>query len=305
MSAFADTTGSVWFGGADGVVVFQDNGTWKDYPKFTSYLAVVNFALSPGGDLFAAGCAGVYQLAGDTWQVVLAGESMPWCATRIAVAADGSIWVNQMDIPQDRGHGVLHITDNSLNWYGTKNDVKYGNADLVTAAPWGTGYVNAVLPREDGSVWFATKEGVFVFDDQTWSKLPDDTYGPSSWMTAAMTGPDGDVWFGTPLGFARFDGQEWISYELSDGSTLDIFAIAFDDEGTAWLSALEGIGRFDGETLLLHTYDDGGVFAEITRPDLIGMSISGIADSLAFGPDGALWMPGGPVGIIRFDLAVP
>jgi ligand-binding sensor domain-containing protein len=120
-------------------------------------------------------------------------------------------------------------------------------------------------------------------------------------MTTAALGPDGDVWFGTPINFARFDGEVWTNYQLADGKPIDIFAIGFDSDGQTWFSALEGIGRFDGQTFQYYTYGDSNPFNDISNPELIGMSIAGIVDSMAFGPDGAIWMSAGPLGLIRFE----
>jgi hypothetical protein len=307
MSVFDAGSGDLWFTGVNGISTLEDAENWVYQPTLEGDLALISLDVSSDGDLLGAGCAGLYKFDGTDWQifkisdpVVEDSHSIPWCATKMAQAADGSIWLNSMDIPQNNGHGAVLIKEDGMEWYATESSTLF-DSNTVTGIPWEDGIVSEIIALDDGTVLFATYDGAFFYDEGSWSKIPEDVYGDYSWMTAAALGPDGDIWFGTPTHFARFDGEVWTSYHLADGMPIDIFAISFDSDGQTWLSALEGIGRFDGQTLHYYTYGDSNPFNDISNPELIGMSIAGIVDSMAFSPDGALWMSAGPLGLIRFE----
>jgi hypothetical protein len=300
LHVFLDGAENIWFSAVDGVFQLDALGNQRIYEQFDTQdlpdLAVI--AATEEQELFGAGCTAVYRFNGEDWDVVLEGPLlaaeqeayanifMYWCVSKMAFAADGSLWATQMDIPQDHDHGILQIVDNDFTWFDTP-------------------YITAILPQANGDVWFGTAEGLLMLQDGNWHRLPESVHTQSSWITTGMIGPDGAAWLGTPVEFARFDGQVWTNYQLSDGAPLDLFAFTYDASGDIWLSTLDGIGHFDGERLLLYTYDEAdNPFYSLSNPMFLGVSMLGLADSMVMGPDGALWLTFGPAGILRFEVPV-
>src|SRR5690606_17486689 len=125
-------------------------------------------------EMLASGCAGIYRLVAQEWQALPLSEALPWCATKMAVGSDGTVWINQLDIPQARGHGVLSLATGETDavWFGNTRDVEeYPERAMQT--PWEDGYVTAIIPRENGEIWFGTTEGLYTFLDGTWGRFDD------------------------------------------------------------------------------------------------------------------------------------
>lgn len=131
--------------------------------------------------------------------------------------------------------------------------------------------------------WFATENGVSMFDGERWSEwshenglgapnldnlpLSNNTglgtrtrhdlsvlvdgkpsYNPN-YVFCIHVGKDGSVWAGTWGGGAsRFDGERWSNLTAADGLAGNIvFAIIEDARGNLWFGTDQGLSRYDGK----------------------------------------------------------
>jgi ligand-binding sensor domain-containing protein len=150
--------------------------------------------------------------------------------------------------------------------------------------------VTTVAVTPDGSAWFGFGDssittpggGLSRFDGQVW-----DYHLGDAEVNVLAVAPDGQLWAGAGCAVLRYDGQAWRTVAdcgeaLPPGNVLDI---AFTPDGAAWVANGFGLGRFDGSTW-----------------QVCGKLIN----SLAIGPDGALWANGwegrqGSDYVARFD----
>jgi len=150
--------------------------------------------------------------------------------------------------------------------------------------------VTSVAVTPDGTAWFGFGDGsvstpgggLSRFADQVWDYLLSDAE-----VCALAVAPDGALWAGAGCAIHRFDGTAWMTVAQcgQDPPAGNLLDIAFAPDGAAWVANGFTLARFDG--------------ASWTRYDKL-------ANSLAVGPDGAVWVNGwegrqGSQYVARFD----
>jgi ligand-binding sensor domain-containing protein len=154
--------------------------------------------------------------------------------------------------------------------------------------------VFSILEDTDGKLWFATVEGVFVYDGKSFELfiVDEDKKGfmSSSHNTEYMLqDKNGNMWFGSRVndGVYRYDGETISNFKLED---LDGHKWAWpalqDKKGNIWFSNWGGTYRYDGTSFTSFTKEDGLCSKTIARI---------IEDS-----QGNIWFGGGE-GLCRYD----
>jgi hypothetical protein len=189
--------------------------------------------------------------------------------TDIAFARNGDVWVSTY------GCGVARFDGATWTTYGEEDGLLERHVLCATVA-------------SDGAVWFGTWKGVARFDGTEWTSYTRRDGLVSHGVEAVIEDPDGGVWFGTWAGIGRLSGSLWTSYDAGDVGTW-VESIAVAPGGATWAGTTAGIARFDLATWAWHT-----VLAVEGQPEERGVSI-------AFAPDGSLWVGTYNSGIYHFD----
>ena len=154
--------------------------------------------------------------------------------------------------------------------------------------------VFSILEDTAGKLWFATVEGVFVYDGKSFELfiVDEDKKGfmSSRHNTEYMLQDrNGNIWFGSRVndGVYRYDGETITNFKLKelDGHKWAWPALQ-DKEGNIWFSNWGGTYRYDGKSFTSFTKEDGLCSKTIARI---------IEDS-----HGNIWFGGGE-GLCRYD----
>ncbi|SHG48852.1 ligand-binding sensor domain-containing diguanylate cyclase [Massilia sp. CF038] len=143
-------------------------------------------------------------------------------------------------------------------------------------------FVNLMLIDREGNLWIAS-EGVHRLQGrQAWTshtrrqKLPSDTV----WNVTRTS--DGLLWAGTNRGLAYLGEKQWEVWPGTEERTL--YAFAQDKAGNFWVTGNNA--KAAGNTLLLRA---AGTSSFRSLP-LDGLDGPSTVNSMAFGPDGALYL---------------
>ena len=170
--------------------------------------------------------------------------------------------------------------------------------------------ISAIMEDEEGSIWFATSDGVCRFDGRTFDQITlpqEDTLGVSpetgypsrktKAATAIIQDRNGDFWIGTNAsGAYHFDGNTFTSFlkykgRLQPDSVYNNFisSIIEDPNGDIWISSFThgGINQYKDGKMIHHALKDG--FGD-------GMISTGYMDK-----SGDLWFGTRNGGIFRYD----
>ncbi|MQA75360.1 MAG: hypothetical protein GEU88_13625 [Solirubrobacterales bacterium] len=185
----------------------------------------------------------------------------------IAAAPDGGAWTTSAV-----GNGLFRVAaDEILDAF---SEPKYTSPAPITAGP-------------DGAMWFGDGGSTIRRITSTGAVQNFHAGGEDLAIVSITTGPDGNLWYtkfkpGVAVGGIRSRGGEIVRMSPSGSPTVFKPAVTKDllptqiipgPDGALWFSTVGGLGRIT---------TDG----RITEMNLPG---GRVADSLAFGRDGAIW----------------
>lgn len=157
-------------------------------------------------------------------------------------------------------------------------------------------WVYDIIQAKSGKLWFATIDGVFTYDGQsfTFFKIDEASNGFLSSNDNAermLEDKEGNIWFGgrTNKGVYRYDGKSVTNFKLEelfqDGPKPKPHNWAWpqlqDRQGNIWFSNWGGAYRYDGKSFTSFTKEDG-------LPGVITRIIEDKKGNLWFGGDGGL-----------------
>ncbi|MDQ3015594.1 MAG: hypothetical protein M3R25_02590 [Bacteroidota bacterium] len=228
--------------------------------------------------------------------------------------ATGRLWIGNED-------GEIFIYENN-SWIQFNSD------------PIGTNDIYKIAFSEDGNVWVATDDGVFLHDGTTWtefnssnSDLLADSYGD------ILIDSEGKVYVGSgseEAGLSVFDGTTWTVYTEANSELPSDYIndLELDNNGTTvWIATSRNVTRLNGATWTsFNLYD---IFAWYTSPNVMQMDANNklwvatevgvkvfsnnqwldaqhIAGSRSLRsmfrqPDGKFWMSEVFVGLLHYD----
>lgn len=137
--------------------------------------------------------------------------------------------------------------------------------------------VTQITPVGDGTLWLASKMGLFRFDpeekkflERYSSESTGEQWLPSSNIYHIYEDTDGIRWLGSDTGLIRWDPKtgEKRAFGRTDGLSNEvIYAIIEDDYQQLWLSSDYGLMQFDKETFKVRAYleKDGITHHEFNR----------------------------------------
>jgi ligand-binding sensor domain-containing protein len=115
--------------------------------------------------------------------------------------------------------------------------------------------VASIFTSREGSVWFATDNGVISSDFYSFVSFTtsrgladNDVQEVVQAPAAAHTRAPGRLWFLTMGGVSRLEGERFVPLE-GFRAGISVQAVAFDSQGSAWFATDQGALRWTGETL--------------------------------------------------------
>ncbi len=123
----------------------------------------------------------------------------------------------------------------------------------------GVSDVSAIHQDRAGSIWFGTRQGLFLMDGQNLKLYSTGEGLPSPDVRAIADDVDGTLWIGTGGGLASLHDGKMISFHKKDGlPSEDISALLVDSEGVLWIGTRgSGLARFSKNSWTHYTTDQG------------------------------------------------
>ena len=190
-----------WFGTRKGVSAFLDN-KWLTYSYQRQYpeglfldFPITAMATTPGGDSLyvATEGAGVARLFKDD-------------VDAISGASEYAIW-GPIEMPSDNVYSIC-ITPDGTQWFGTDLGVARHTGDQ-TLENWTIfntenglvhEFVQAIAADKEGAIWFGTKGGISVFQEEKWKSITRDDGLLSNNIQCIAIDKNGIIWCGTDTG---------------------------------------------------------------------------------------------------------
>ncbi|MBE9479550.1 MAG: hypothetical protein IMY80_06245, partial [Chloroflexi bacterium] len=153
---------------------------------------------------------------------------------------NGGLWIGTWN------HGVIYFDGKTYEYFSVKDGA-------TGSSPY---YGESVLDIEidhNGTIWFATFEGIFSYDG-----IQTKMYANAPGAISIAVAPDNSVWVGTPSsGISHFDGTEWHAHRTDDQMPSTIYDIASTINGGIWLATDRGVIFTDGHSWRTLNYVDG------------------------------------------------
>jgi signal transduction histidine kinase/ligand-binding sensor domain-containing protein len=147
-------------------------------------------------------------------------------------ARDGAVWAGTLS------GGASRLRDGVFTTYATTN----GLASNTVAS---------ILESADGTMWFATPNGVSTLSRGGWRRYVRADGLPSNDVNVLMEDSKGLVWAGTAAGLAFFDaGQLRVPATPSPELARSILGLAEDRTGSMWVSTIDRVFRVNRDVLV-------------------------------------------------------
>lgn len=170
-------------------------------------------------------------------------------------------------------------------------------------------WVYSMLQAKSGKLWFATIDGVYIYDGQSFTHFVIDEaansfFGSNDKVERILEDNAGNIWLGgrTNAGVFRYDGKTISNFKLP-ALTIVNESVRFekdrivshnwawpqlqDKNGNIWFSNWAGAYRYDGNTFISFTKSNG-------------LSGNGLVAKIIEDKKGIIWL-GGDGGLSRYD----
>lgn len=147
-------------------------------------------------------------------------------------ARDGAVWAGTLS------GGASRLRDGVFTTYSTTNGL-------------GSNTVASILETADGTMWFATPNGVSTFSRGGWRRYVTADGLPSNDVSVLMQDTSGLVWAGTAAGLAIFDGGKIrVPPTAREELNRSILGLAEDRTGALWISTVDRVFRVNRDSLV-------------------------------------------------------
>jgi len=282
-----DGRGKVWVGTADGLFAgsFKEHGYMFQRHPGAGQVEIQSMAMQADGTIWAGVKGfGLLRVDGPTGRVErhrIREIPSDKGVSDIELAADGRVWFTIDEKP-----GLL---------VGSRKDGRFEYQPV----PLPVGDRNrpngsSVRLRENGQIWFASKEGLFLKSGGVWHQYKKKDGLLDDSVLAVDFGPKGEIWisYELPLGLTRAEmhetGMRFRHLGMSDGMpSLQVYFTKYDAKGLLWVGTDRGVGVFDGRNWTQYRRGDGLIWDDCDT------------DAFAAEPDGTIWI-GTSGGLTRF-----
>jgi signal transduction histidine kinase/ligand-binding sensor domain-containing protein/CheY-like chemotaxis protein len=110
----------------------------------------------------------------------------------------------------------------------------------------GGGYVRALEPASDRSVWIGSGDGLVFYDGRAGKLFKEEDGLVHKDVRVLCMDRDGLLWIGTRFGLSTYDGKKFVNYRMQDGLAGNwITDICEARDGSIWFATTSGVSRFD------------------------------------------------------------
>ena len=159
-------------------------------------------------------------------------------------------------------------------------------------------WVFSMLQAKDGKIWFATIDGLYIYNGKTFTlflidEAPNGFLSRNAKVERMLEDSEGNIWFGARVneGVFRYDGKSIINFKLKP-TTVETAIRNWgwpqmqDKNGNIWFSNWDGAYRYDGKKITSFTKNDG-------------LSGTGLVTQIIEDKKGIIWLGGD--GLSRYD----
>jgi signal transduction histidine kinase/ligand-binding sensor domain-containing protein len=135
-------------------------------------------------------------------------------------------------------------------WIGCSEDFIYKfDGEKFTSYGLDQGFegnrVFNIIEKNDGTIWFGTSKGIYIYDGTSFSKLPFEKSCGEIAMDAS-----GNVFFLSENNLIKFDGRHIVKFKLNaSNGKLCYYNMIFDSSGNLWIGTFNGIFIFNGKSI--------------------------------------------------------
>lgn len=185
--------------------------------------------------------AGVYKYLNNKFVYYTKNNGLPESYVN-SVAQDnkGRYWIGL------RSNGLCKIEGNTITNYRLNNKPPYTLPDND---------VNAILPLEDGRVFFGTKDGLCIYENENFNTIKDFDFR-HKYILCLHLDSKKNIWIGTSDGLYKYHNgiitEEKIVNDLKQpGIPFPIFCLSEDKTGSIWVGTENGAIKYDGKNASL------------------------------------------------------
>lgn len=152
-----------------------------------------------------------------------------------------------------------------------------------------------IIQDRRGLIWFATQEGVTIYDGVNYQYINKDNGLESNIVYCLYEDVKGHIWIGTHKGLTVYDGKNFRTYSIDNGLTSDIIKSIFEDVNSRlWIGT-----QYGGVCLLNNISDTTNQFIPFQLPFIDDGSEITVNDIIE-GTDETIWF-GTNKGLVSYD----
>ncbi len=200
----------------------------------------------------------------DEWSfttVVVAGSWFTYDVSNSGLSAD-YVWTIAIDASDTKWFGTDWSGINSLDDDGWNRFATSDTDSLPYEIPY---QANEIVVDAFDNKWFATRRGVYKYDNSSWTVYNQDNSGFScNQIVSIAVEPSGRLWVATCGGASMFDGNAWTNLDSTNSGIIgdNLTAVAVDSSGGVWYAsgdeAKQGFCRFDGTNWITYNSANSG-----------------------------------------------
>lgn len=257
-----DSKGVVWFGSNYGLNVYT-NDEWIPIKSIEDnktgnpiLLGVVNVIFEDKyATIWVSTNRGLFHYNRKYWTFYEPESEIVYISKGFLQDRIDGVWMTLeyfQDVKKDMGFsivsGKLQLYKNNI-WFKFDSDVA-GSAAVKGRDP--ESYFTAILQDSKGKVWFASLDGVYVFNGKKWTSYKKDDLDARK-VYDMIEDQKGIVWAATENGISKKLAIRWENYTKRDGLVDNsVYKIVEDQFGRKWAFSQNDL-RFSGLSL----YNEG------------------------------------------------
>ncbi|MBN1478954.1 T9SS type A sorting domain-containing protein [candidate division KSB1 bacterium] len=284
-----DSTNTVWLGTSEGAYIVDPQVQEPQLvePLQSHHITTITvdsrdrkWIGTSEGDLLMVNDSDILTLASDEIglqsnyvnKIVKDRQGKMWiaCESGGLAFAEGtkiSTWPADNLIQEYHRCAVTALAVDSINtvWAGIGGDgllkIEQGENELLTT-------LNSALPDNNiadifvdsqNRKWIATKKGVALYDQQTWTTIDSNNSELRGAKISAITvDRAGIAWIASEIGLNKYDGEQWTCYTPDNSPLPDawIHALAVDEKNHLWIGTHNNLAVLDSEEWTIYTMDN-------------------------------------------------
>ncbi len=244
--AAADPYGNIWFCTGAGAYKY-DGKTYKRFFEKSGLGTTALFSICcdrEGNMWFGTAGNGVSKLSHETFFNLGLADSLPKeYVNSIFMDSRHNMWISMQNA------GVVKMNENHHMTAAYTLDIKHPEKSIASSTIYG------MIETEDSKMWFATGNGLSVYDGKTFRNYVESDGLKDNKVYALERGIDGRIWIGTKNGACYFKDGTFRDYprlnSLLEKDYKVIPCIYTDHKGATWFATEKGVIRSDQKEVQL------------------------------------------------------